>query len=85
MPDVQVDDVPDDVLALLEGEATRQGQSLQGYLRELLTTHAGMTNNSDILGRVKADLKGLPEADDDVVEIIRQERAEGDRTVGIGE
>lgn len=87
MTHVQVRDVPEDVLANLREEAVSRGQSLQGYLRDLLVAQAGVINNKKIFDQVETDLAGLPALDDpnDVVEIIRQGRQERDRALGISE
>lgn len=85
MTNVQVRDVPENVLALLKRDAARSGQSLQGYLRDLLTAHAGVISNSEMLDRIGKRLDGLPAFDDDAADIIRKGREERDRTLGIFE
>ena len=83
MTNVQVRDVPDRVLTLLKGDATRRGLSLQRYLRELLEAHAGVINNSRLLDEARADLDGLPAIEDDAAELIRLGREERDRALGL--
>jgi hypothetical protein len=83
MTNVQVRDVPENVLALLKRDAARSGQSLQSYLRDLLTSHAGVISNSEIFDRIGKRLDGLQAFEDDAAEIIRQGREERDRALGI--
>lgn len=83
MTNVQVRDVPDRVLTLLKGEATKRGLSLQRYLRDLLEAHAGVINNNLLLDEARTDLDGLPPIEDDAAELIRQGREERDRTLGL--
>lgn len=83
MTNVQVRDVPERVLTLLKDEATRQGLSLQRYLRDLLQAHAGVINNNLLLDEARADLDGLPPIEDDAAGIIRQGREERDRVLGL--
>ncbi|HEY3261908.1 MAG TPA: hypothetical protein VGJ95_16870 [Pseudonocardiaceae bacterium] len=86
MTNVQVRDVPENVLALLKRDAARHGRSLQGYLRDLLAAHAGVINNNEILDRAKARLAGQPSwGESDAAEIVRQGREERDRALGITE
>lgn len=86
MTNVQVRNVPDDVLTRLKKRAAARGQSLQGYLRDLLAAEAAVEVNNEILARARARLTGLPESDgDDVVEMIRKGREERDQALGIAE
>lgn len=78
---MQILDVPDDVLASLKRLASTRGQSLQSYLRDLLVAEAGVAKNS-MLFAAAADLKGLPEIEDDAAEIIQQGRKER-KTTGL--
>jgi antitoxin FitA len=83
MTNVQIRDVPEGVVANLKKRAASRGQSLQGYLRDLLVAEAGVMRNSRLLAEAAADLDGLPDADEDASEIIRRGRVERDRALGI--
>jgi len=87
MTNVQIRDVPEDVLADLKTLASSRGKSLQGYLRDLLVAEAGVAKNKRLFARVAADLEGLPDPDPDpeydAAEIIRRGREERDRALGI--
>lgn len=85
MTNVQIRDVPDDVLGQLKSRAASRGQSLQGYLRDLLAAHAGVIKNDQIFDRVSRRLQGVPAFDDDAAELIRRGREERDRALGIAE
>jgi hypothetical protein len=85
MTNVQVRDVPESVLTLLKRDAVRNGLSLQRYLQDLLAAQAAVIRNNEILDRIAARLDGLPEAEDDVVEIIGQGRGERDAVLGLTE
>lgn len=85
MTNVQIRNVPDDVLGHLKSRADSRGQSLQGYLRDLLTAHAGVINNDRIFDEARARLKGMPPFDDDAAELIRRGREERDRALGLAE
>lgn len=83
---MQVRDVPDDVLALLRKDAARNGLSLQGYLRGMISARAAVINNNEVLERASARLTGKAEwSGSDAAELIRQGRAERNRTLGIDE
>jgi len=77
---VQVRDVPENVVALLKRETSRNGLSLQKYLHDLLATRANMINNHELFDQAGA---GLPEPDgDEAVKIIQWGREERDRKFG---
>lgn len=60
MANVQVRDVPDDVLTRLRAEAARQGLSLQRYLRDLLRAQAGIISNNKSSTRLAPNSTGYP-------------------------
>lgn len=86
MTNVQIRDVPEDVLADLKTRAARRDQSLQRYLRGLLLAEAGVERNSRLFARISADFADCPGLDDDgadTAEIIRRGREERDKHLGI--
>jgi hypothetical protein len=78
MTNVQVRDVPEDVVALLKQRAGETGQSLQSYLLTLLTAEAGVVRNDAILDAVSRRKTGWRAGPDDAAELIRQGRRERD-------
>lgn len=54
MPAVTVRDVPSEVRDELAARAARAGQSLQGYLRSLLTDAATRPTAADVVARARA-------------------------------
>ena len=52
MATVQVQDVPDEVVATLKERADACGQSLTAYLRDLLTQEAGLPPISEVMARI---------------------------------
>lgn len=73
---VQIRDVPDDVLAALKVEAGAQGQSLQRYLLDLLTARARATHRREVLQGVAADLHQGGATEFDSVALLRRARDE---------
>jgi len=76
MTNVQVRDVPDEVLTNLKSLAASRGKSLQRYLRDLLVAEAAVIATNQILDQARANVAGLPEFEDDAVRIIQQGRDE---------
>jgi plasmid stability protein len=81
MTNVQVRDVPDEVLTNLKSLAASRGKSLQRYLQDLLAAEAAVMTTNQILDEVRANLAGLPEFEDDAVQIIQQGREERTRSI----
>ena len=83
MVNVQVRDVPADVLKRLKKRAAGRGQSLQGYLRDLLLAEADVQTLNDILTRAAARTGGYPAKESDSVEEVRKAREERDAQLDI--
>jgi plasmid stability protein len=81
MTNVQVRDVSDEVLTNLKSLAASRGKSLQQYLHDLLTAEAAVMTTNQILDEARANLMGLPEFEDDAVQIIQEGREERARSI----
>ena len=82
MTNVQVRDVPDEVLARLKKRAATRGQSLQGYLRDLLEAEAAVEVNGEIFARAARRTGRYRAAEGESAEEIRRARAERDEIFG---
>ncbi|MGH3734252.1 MAG: FitA-like ribbon-helix-helix domain-containing protein [Micromonosporaceae bacterium] len=77
MTNVQVRDVPPEIVELLKARASSRRQSLQSYLLDVLEAEAGVENNRRILeeaGRRATYKAPLGEA----AELVRRAREERD-------
>lgn len=82
MSHVQVRDVPSSVLAALKDRAAQRGQSLQGFLRDLLAEEAAVTTNSALLDEAAADTACHPAEAGEAADLVQQGRAERDSVPG---
>jgi len=82
MTNVQVRDVPEDVLARLKKRAARRGQSLQGYLRDLLAAEAAVEVNNEIFARAARRAGNYRATEGESAEEIRRAREERDKILG---
>ena len=73
MPSVQIKDVPADVHAVLRRRAAAAGQSLQEYLRTLLSEEARAPTLDEVLERAGSRAGGSVPAEA-AVRILRNER-----------
>ncbi len=64
---LQIRDVPESVRDSLAAAAREKGQSLQAYLREIVTREAGFANNALALDEVSAWNRGSGATGDDVL------------------
>lgn len=83
MTNVQVRDVPADVLDALKKLAAKRQQSLQGYLLDLLKAEAAVETNRAIFEEAAADAAGYAADADETAESVRQARQERDRNLGL--
>lgn len=72
---LQIRDVPEDVRDTLAARARRSGQSLQGYLLELVTREAAFARNAELLRRFGSWTDGTGLTGDDVLEALDAARA----------
>lgn len=77
MPNVQIRDVPDEVLALLHTRARDRGQSLQVFLTGVLTAEAGVALNDALLDEAAREATYRP-GDGETAEFVRALRADRD-------
>jgi hypothetical protein len=75
---LQIRDVPEDVRDALAEQARAQGQSLQGYLLELVTTEARRARNLALLDRFDARDDGTVLAPGDLTSALDSARSERD-------
>jgi plasmid stability protein len=81
MSNVQIRNVPDDVLGALKKGAARYGESLQTFLLGVLTEEAGVETNAEILAEAAAD-PGLAHGQPgESAELVRQAREERDEVL----
>ena len=73
---VQIRDVPPEVLDALKQSAAGRGQSLQRYLRELLTEHARLATTAAVLDEAAAIARQADVGSFDSVALVREGRAE---------
>ncbi len=71
---IQIRDVPDDVRDRLAAKAAARGQSLQGYLLQLVTDEAHRLSNVEIIARVRASGGGTHMTPDEASNVIRDAR-----------
>jgi plasmid stability protein len=81
MTNVQVRNVPEDVLAALKKRAASYGESLQSFLLGVLTEEAGVETNAEILAEAAAEPGGYEAKPGEAAELIRQGRAERDEVL----
>lgn len=81
MSNVQVRDVPDDVVAALKIRATENGQSLQRFLLDILSGEAEVVRNAALLDEAAADPGGYPATPGETADLVRQGRAEREPTL----
>jgi hypothetical protein len=78
MSNVQIRDVPQSVLDALKQSAAGRGQSLQGYLLELLTEQARLAVTTAVLDEAAANARRAGSQPFDSVALVREGRAERD-------
>jgi plasmid stability protein len=83
MTNVQVRDVPPEAVERLKRLAARKGQSLQGYLRNVLLAQADVQVLDDILDGAAARTGGYRAAEGESVEEVRRAREERDKSLPI--
>lgn len=76
MSNVQVRDVPDDIVAALKMRAAENGQSLQRFLLDILSGEAEVVRNAALLDEAAADPGGYPAASGEAADLVRQGRAD---------
>jgi hypothetical protein len=74
MTNVQVRDVPDDVLAALRTEARDAGRSLQQHLLAVLAEHTARTRRQTLFAQLDAVLGDEPVLTVDAAQAVRAER-----------
>jgi hypothetical protein len=74
MPSVQIDDVPDDVYAVLRRRAAAADQSLEHYLRTLLVAEASRPTLDEVLDRAEGRVGGQVNLEV-AVQAVRDDRA----------
>jgi len=78
MKTLQIRDVPDHVALRLAEGAKANGQSLQGYLLNMVTEEAQILNNTNII-RQLAEMRLAPRlTQDDIIVALDEARAERD-------
>ena len=82
MTNVQVRDVPDEVLRLLRRRAANRGLSLQKYLRCLLEADADVERNNAILDEAASDPGNYTATESEAAEELRRAREDRDRQLG---
>ena len=83
MTNVQVRDVPPEVVDALKAMASKRQQSLQSYLLDLLKAEAAVETNRALFEEAAADAAGYAAHPDEAAEAMRQARQERDRHLGI--
>jgi hypothetical protein len=74
MTNVQVRDVPDDVVVALRAEARESGRSLQQHLLAVLVEHTARARRDALFASLDAALGDEPVLTVDAAEAIRAER-----------
>jgi plasmid stability protein len=74
MATIHVRDVPDDTVRTLKVRAARAGQSLQGYVRQLLDREAEVLTAEEASERARSIAARSSVTADDVVEAIAEVR-----------
>ncbi len=74
MGTIHVRDVPDDTILTLKLRATRAGQSLQAYIRQLLDREAATLTTEEAAHRARAIAARSSVTADDVVTVIAEMR-----------
>lgn len=74
MSSVQVRDVPEPIVDVLRGEAARRGQSLRGYLLDVLVEQAHRAAATSVFDDVAAHLRVGGSREFDSVGLVRAER-----------
>ncbi len=70
-------DVPEAVRDTLAARANARHQSMQAYMRDLVTAEARRSKNLDLLRHVRTIGKGITDSQpSDVVEMLAQQRSE---------
>lgn len=80
MTNVQVRDVPDEVVAALKARASARRQSLQAYLKDLLEAEAAVETNRDIFDEAARDRDGYATPPGEAADAVRCSRLERDWT-----
>jgi antitoxin FitA len=76
MTNVQIRDVPESVVANLKKRAAGRGQSLQGYLRDLLVAEAAVQVNNEIFDRAARRTGKYQATEGESAEEVRRAREE---------
>ncbi len=79
MTNVQIRDVPEGVVANLKKRAASRGQSLQGYLRDLLVAEAAVQVNNEIFDRAARRAGKYRATEGESTEEVRRAREERGR------
>lgn len=74
MANVQVRDVPDEVVALLKMRAAQHGQSLQRFLLDVLAGEAEVASNAVLLDEAANDPTGYAAGLGETSELVQQGR-----------
>lgn len=74
---LQIRDVPDEVRAALAAKASRQGQSLQGLLLDIVVREAGFENNIALIDEISEWPTRGAFTGDDVVAALEAGRPQG--------
>ncbi len=74
MGTIHVRDVPDDTILTLKLRATRAGQSLQAYIRQLLDREAATLTTEEAAHQARAIAARSSVTADDVVAVIAEMR-----------
>jgi plasmid stability protein len=78
---VQVRDVPESVVAALRQAASRRGESLQGYLTDVLTEQAHIDITAAVLADAATDAEQADSAPFDAEQLVRAARDERAETL----
>lgn len=82
MSNVQVRNVPDEVVAALKRRAAGNRQSLQRYLVDVLTAEAAVASNTDVLDEAAGEADAHLAAPGEAAAWLRRERAARDGAGG---
>lgn len=78
MTNVQVRNVPDEIVATLRAEAESHGRSLQQHLLTLLDEHTAQARRKAMFDRLDLTLGDKPVIEVDAAEAVRADRDEHD-------
>lgn len=78
MTNMQVRNVPSDILEALRSEADQHGRSLQQHVLSVLDEHTARARRRQLLEQLDVALGGAPVIDVDPAEAIRADRDERD-------